>query len=80
MQDANEKQSRALTEERVRNCELTKAVDYYRAQLGEPRPLKPPSDDRLLEEQNRKLTKEVESLREELATIKSHIWVPSQSG
>ena len=79
LKDANEKLSRALTEERVRNSELTKAVDYYRAQIGEPRPSKPPSDDQLLEEQNRKLTKEVESLRKELVTVRSQSWVPSQS-
>ena len=79
LKDANEKQSRALTEERVRNSELTRTVDYYKSQLGEPRPSKPPSNDRLLEEQNRKLTKEVESLRQELATVRSQSWVPSQS-
>ena len=76
LKDANEKQSRALTEERVRNSELTRTVE---SQLGEPRPSKPPPNDRLLEEQNRKLTKEVESLREELATVRSQSLVPSQS-
>ena len=76
LQDTNEKQSRVLMEERNRNEELARAVQGYKAQLDQLKSPRPQLDQlskptMVLEEQNRKLTKEVESLQQELVAIRS---------